>query len=96
MNTKLTLRLEESLIKSAKNHAKTMGKSVSQMVADYFYLLDKKSTIEPAELSPIVKSLKGSLKSAAPNATPNTTIDEGDYKAYLEDKYLCLDGQVFR
>jgi len=43
MNTKLTLRLEEELIKSAKNHANIIGKSVSQMVADYFYLLDKKS-----------------------------------------------------
>ena len=36
MNTKLTLRLEEELIKSAKNHANIIGKSVSQMVADYF------------------------------------------------------------
>ena len=43
MNTKLTLRLDEELIKSAKMHAKTIAKSVSQMVADYFYLLDKKN-----------------------------------------------------
>ncbi len=80
MNTKLTLRLEEELIKSAKNHANLVGKSVSQMVADYFYLLDKKSLKETVHLSPIVKSLKGSLK--------NTDIDESDYKSYLEDKYL--------
>ena len=82
MNTKLTLRLEDKLIKSAKNHANIMGKSVSQMVADYFYLLDKKSLKETDQLSPIVKSLKGSLK--------NTDIDESDYKSYLEDKYLFL------
>ncbi len=80
MHTKLTLRLEEALIKSAKNHAKTMNKSVSQMVADYFYLLDKKSVKKPTQLTPIVKSLKGSLK--------NSNIDESDYKSYLEDKYL--------
>lgn len=79
MNTKLTLRLDEALIKSAKNHANLMGKSVSQMVADYFYLLDKKS-FKKEPLPPIVKSLKGSLKS--------TDIDENDYKSYLEDKYL--------
>ncbi len=80
MNTKLTLRLEEELIKSAKNHANTIGKSVSQMVADYFYLLDKKSSKKPIRLPPIVKSLKGSLK--------NADIDERDYKSYLEEKYL--------
>ena len=80
MNTKLTLRLEDKLIKSAKNHANIIGKSVSQMVADYFYLLDKKSLKKPIQLTPIVKSLKGSLK--------NTNIDESGYKSYLEDKYL--------
>jgi len=80
MNTKLTLRLEEELIKSAKNHANSIGKSVSQMVADYFYLLDKKSFKKPIKLTPIVESLKGSLKHA--------DINEDDYKSYLEDKYL--------
>ena len=80
MNAKLTLRLEEELIKSAKNHANIIGKSVSQMVADYFYLLDKKTSKNPIKLTPVVKSLKGSLK--------NTDIDEDDYKSYLEDKYL--------
>ena len=80
MNTKLTLRLEEELIRSAKNHANNIGKSVSQIVADYFYLLDKKSVKQPTQLSPIVKSLKGSLR--------KTDIDEKDYKSYLEDKYL--------
>ena len=80
MNTKLTLRLEGELIKSAKKHANSIGKSVSQMVADYFYLLDKKSFKNPLKLTPIVKSLKGSLK--------HTDINEDDYKSYLEDKYL--------
>ena len=80
MNTKLTLRLEEELIKSAKNHANIIGKSVSKMVADYFYLLDKKYFKKPIKLTPIVKSLKGSLK--------NTDVDENDYKSYLKDKYL--------
>jgi len=80
MNTKLTLRLDENLIKSAKNYATISGKSVSQMVADYFYLLDIKSIKKPEKLSPIVKSLTGSLKDA--------DLDEPDYKIYLEDKYL--------
>jgi hypothetical protein len=80
MKTKLTLRLDENLIKSAKNYATISGKSVSQMVADYFYLLDIKSIKKPEKLRPIVKSLTGSLKDA--------DLDESDYKTYLEDKYL--------
>ncbi len=80
MNTKLTLRLDENLIKSAKNYANISGKSVSQMVADYFYLLDIKTIKKSEQLGPIVKSLKGSLK--------DTDLDESDYKKYLEDKYL--------
>ena len=80
MQTKLTLRLDENLIKSAKSHANISGKSVSQMVADYFYLLDMKTIKKPAQLTPIVKSLKGSLQ--------DTDLDESDYKRYLEDKYL--------
>ena len=80
MNTKLTLRLEKDLIKVAKSHASNIGKSVSQLVADYFYLLDKKSSKKTVQLTPIVKSLKGSLK--------NHGVNESDYKSYLEDKYL--------
>ena len=80
MNAKLTLRLETDLINSAKDYAKIIGKSVSQMVGDYFYLLNIKSSKKPIPLTPIVKSLKGSLK--------NTDIDQNSYKLYLEDKHL--------
>ena len=80
MKTKLTLRLDANLIKSAKNHASISGKSVSQMVADYFYLLDIKSKKKPLQLTPMVKSLKGILK--------DSDLDESDYKHYLADKYL--------
>ncbi len=80
MNTKLTLRLDEDLIRSAKRHASLMGKSVSQMVADYFYLLDKKSSKGNQQITPVVKSLRGSLKGSG--------VDEKDYKKHLEEKYL--------
>lgn len=80
MNKKLTLRLDKELIQSAKDYASISGKSVSQMVADYFYLLDRKSLKKHTPLTPIVKSLKGSLKEAG--------VDELDYKLHLEDKYL--------
>ncbi|MCA1795424.1 MAG: DUF6364 family protein [Desulfotignum sp.] len=80
MNTKLTLRLEENLIKTAKRHAGTLGKSVSQMVADYFSLLENDSMDKKQPLTPIVSSLKGSLRGSG--------VDKKDYKRYLEDKYL--------
>ncbi|MGL4610183.1 MAG: DUF6364 family protein [Trueperaceae bacterium] len=79
METKLTLRLEDKLIRKAKKLAKARGKSVSRMVADYFVALE--SDPKPAtDLPPITKSLQGSLK--------GKKIDEKDYQKYLEDKHL--------
>jgi predicted transcriptional regulator len=79
METKLTLRLEDKLIRKAKKLAKARGKSVSQMVADYIVALEAEP--KPAgDLPPITKSLQGSLK--------GKNVDEKDYKKYLGDKYL--------
>jgi hypothetical protein len=79
METKLTLRLEDKLIRKAKKLAKARGKSVSRMVADYIVALG--SDPKPAnDLPHITKSLQGSLK--------GKKIDERDYKKYLEGKYL--------
>ena len=80
MQTKLTLRLEKQLIELAKEYASNQGKSVSKMVADYFILLNETQDTQGIEISPIVKSLKGSLG--------KKQVDESDYKNYLEEKYL--------
>ena len=80
MKKKLTLELDEELVKSALNYAEARGKSLSQVVADYFYMLDQKIMKKSVPLTSVVKTLKGSLK--------NSGIDEGDYKSFLEDKYL--------
>ncbi len=79
MNTKLTLRLDERLIRNAKRHSKMSGKSVSRLVADYFALIDAGEEIPGANITPRVRSLVGSLKGA-----PAT---EEDYRRHLEDKY---------
>jgi hypothetical protein len=79
MQTKLTLRLEDTLIQRAKFYAKSSGKSVSQIVADYFILLDKQIEMEEFEITPLVKSLKGLLRGA--------NVDREDYSHYLEEKY---------
>ena len=78
MQTKLTLRLEDSLIKQAKSYAKQHDKSLSQVVADYFQILTQQS--KKPVISPITKSLIGVLDSS--------NVDENDYKKHLEEKFL--------
>jgi len=80
MQTKLTLRLEDQLIEQAKSYAAHAGKSVSQIVADYFKLLtaDKIKSVSPS--TPVTQSLRGLLREAK--------LDERDYKKYLEEKHL--------
>ncbi len=78
MQTKLTLRLEAELIEQAKAYAQQHGKSLSQMVADYFALFSR--PIAPPALAPATQSLLGILQHAP--------LDETDYKKHLEAKYL--------
>ena len=40
MKTKLTLRLDDQLIRKAKDYSDRSGKSVSRLVADYFSLIE--------------------------------------------------------
>jgi hypothetical protein len=76
---KLTLRVEQSLIKRAKLYAKKHGKSVSQIVSDYFSLLNQNAELKKS-LPPLTRSLRGVLK--------GSEVSEDDYKKHLEDKYL--------
>jgi len=62
MQTKLTLRLEEDLIERAKAFARRGGRSVSQIVADYFALLDAELGEQEEASTPIVGSIRGSLQ----------------------------------
>lgn len=79
MQTKLTLRMDEELIQRAKRYADLTGKSVSQIVADYFALVDGGDPATDLALTPRVKALKGALKGA--------TAAEDDYRRHLETKY---------
>lgn len=80
MKSKLTLRLEESLIKRAKERAKQKGTSVSQMVTEFFELIDSESTASRKKLPPVTSSLVGIMKDSG--------VREEDYKTHLEDKHL--------
>lgn len=81
MQTKLTLRIDEKLIKKAKLYSKKSGKSVSQMVTDYFVKLTDKTEHKSIRLPPSTKRLLGILNTGK-------MLTEKDYKKYLEDKYL--------
>ncbi|MDR3221539.1 MAG: DUF6364 family protein [Candidatus Accumulibacter sp.] len=80
MNTKLTLRLEDSLIEKAKRYARQSGKSVSRLVEDYFALLPAIPAREqkPAP-SPRLQALRGVLKGVG--------ADKQDYYRHLEEKH---------
>lgn len=77
MQTKLTLRIEEELINTAKAYSARSGKSVSKIVADLFKSIQSKNNKNI--ITQNVSSLKGVIKN---------DISESDYKAHLESKYL--------
>ena len=78
MNTKLTLRMDEDLIRRAKDYADSSGKTVSGLVADFFTVLTSDAPREPY-ISPRVRALRGALKGCG--------LDEEDYKRHLLEKY---------
>lgn len=82
MNTKLTLRLDDNLIQSAKLYSAKTGKSISKIVSNYFTLIDVMLSEKSQTVPRITSSLRGCLKSEA------GAISEDDYKTYLESKYL--------
>lgn len=80
MITKLTLRMDDNLIETAKEYSAKTGKSVSRIVADLFEIIKNDKINREDSLTPTVRSLKGVLK--------GKQLDEKDYKKYLEEKYL--------
>lgn len=79
MNKKLTLRLDDRLIDRAKRYSDRSGKSISQLVSDYFALIETDEPIPGTELTPRVRAMIGSLKGAS--------ATEEDYRQHLEEKY---------
>jgi predicted DNA-binding protein len=80
MQTKLTLRLADELIRKAKRFSKKTGKSVSMIVAEYFEKLDAPPPEEIEGITPKVAALRGILK--------RTGAEEVEYYRHLEEKHL--------
>lgn len=82
MDTKLTLKLDETVIRKAKVFAQREHKSLSHLVENYFKVITaKKKETEKEDVSPLVKSLSGVIK-----------LKEGEdvkeeYTNYLTGKY---------
>ena len=79
MNTKLTLTLKKEVIDQAKKYASEKGRSLSEMIENYFkYLTEIKPEENPEELSPRVKKLRGIVK----------VKSDFDYKKILDEERI--------
>jgi hypothetical protein len=85
MNTKLTLSLEKEVIEQAKIYAKGTGRSLSEMVENYFRnLVEKPNENEEEEykyLNPRLKRLIGIVK-----LPPDFDIKKAK-EEYFKEKY---------
>jgi hypothetical protein len=89
MKTRLTLQIDEELVRRTKRYAKEQGKSVSQLVADYFAALDKPIEEQRKEdLPPLTRSLVGSLE--------GHEVSEKDYHEYQKRKYEMVLEEITR
>lgn len=82
MNTKLTLTIEQTIIERAKKYADIKGRSLSNIVENYLKAITKEDNIESIELTPIVKSLKGTFKA------PKNMDYKKELSKRLTEKYL--------
>lgn len=79
MQTKLTLRLDSELIERAKQYADAEGKSVSQIVADFFEAISQRADRPAQGNTPVTASLTGVLPPFVGDA-------RAEYRNYLLEK----------
>lgn len=82
MNTKLTLTIEQSIIEKAKKYASGKGRSLSDIIENYLKIITKEEQPKKVELTPIVKSLKGTFKE------PRNFDYKSELSKRLDEKYL--------
>jgi hypothetical protein len=80
MDTKLTLKLDQTVIEKAKEFAKNQSTSLSKLIENYLLSITNEQTSE-SNISPLVKSLSGVIK------LPNDTDLKEEYSNYLTNKY---------
>ena len=81
MEAKLTLRLDEEIIRAAKMYAKKNRTSVSRIIANYLSALTRQDKPD-FSISPIVKELSGIIP---PDIDTSILIDQ--YHSHLQEKH---------
>ncbi len=82
METKLTLRLNDSVIERAKIYAKSQRISLSKMIESYLDSLTREKDIDNKKsITPLVESLSGVI-----NLPPGFDY-KNEYADYLTEKY---------
>ena len=79
MSTKLTLTIDKTVIEEAKKYAKSQGRSLSNLIEEYLKSIVKDQEMDEFELSPITKSLFGSVR---------LKDKEIDYKKLIADEIM--------
>ncbi len=79
MNTKLTLKLDNSIIEQAKTYARKKNTSLSKLIEIYLGLLVESK--DSQDITPLVKSLSGTVN------LPKNVDYRKSYKKHLLNKY---------
>lgn len=82
MNTKLTLTIQQEIIKRAKKYAKEKNRSLSDIIENYLKHITKEDKTYELELNESLKSLRGSFKE------PKNLDYKKELQARREKKYL--------
>ena len=77
---KLTLSVDGKVVDVAKKYAARRGTSVSRLVQEYLRLISRVAPSQERATPPILARWRGALK--------GSRVDVGDYRRYLERKYL--------
>lgn len=81
MDSKLTLKLDQSVIEKAKIYASYNNKSLSRIIEAYLQFLTSDNEISEFEISPFVKSISTGSK------IPSDLDLKKEYSDHLLEKY---------
>ena len=88
MNSKLTLTIDNSVIRRAKLFAKSRGRSLSDIIENYLKMITSEDQFGEIESTPVVDSLRGSFKA------PEDLDYKEELSKALSDKYLDSEEDI--
>ena len=81
MTTKLTLTINDGIIKKAKSYARHTGRSLSELVENYLSTLTEENK-DKDQISPKLRKIVGTVK------LPADFNEDDALNAYFENKHL--------